>query len=766
MAHPSYTVVGQSFPRIDATAKVTGEAKYTCDVKLPGMLWGKILRSPHPHAKILKIDTKKAERLLGVRAVITGKDVPKNKFSFVQALADKQILCQDRARYVGDEVAAVAATEFDIAEEAASLIRVDYEPLPAVFDPEEAMSAEAIRIHEKEKNIAYEFHKSFGDVHRAFDQCDVVCEDRYETPQVTHCCMETSNCIAHFDSNGRLIVYVNTQAPHTQRQELARLLGFPIGRIRVINSHMGGGFGSKLVTDMKQPIAACLAMKANKPVKIINSRQEEFTTAKTRYPYIMYLKTGITREGRILARQLKMIGDNGAYNDKGPSTLSFASIMFNVLYDVPNTQFDGYLIYTNKQFCTAFRGFGNPQASFATESQLDDLAARLKMDPLELRLKNLNRPQSMTATGAVITSCGMKECMEAASSSAGWKEKRHAAKKHRGIGLANMVHTGAGSRYYGYNSNDAFIKFADDGTVTVITSALDMGQGAQTMMAQIAAEELGVHLQDIIILTNDTDLTPYDLGSYGSRSTFICGNAVRLAARNAKKELLKVAGEMLEANPQELSVREGVVSVTGSSGSGVSVAEVVQYSVSKKGFSLSGKGRFTDQVASGADITEGYTKHIPTFCFATQIAEVEVDVETGKVNVHKIVAAHDTGTAINPASAEGQIEGGVIQGVGYALMEKLQVKEGVVENSSFLDYKIPTSDDIPEVETILVETEDPDGPFGAKGVGEPGLVPTAPAIANAIYDAIGVRFKELPITPEKILKALQEKHSDDSLSES
>lgn len=687
--------------------------------------------------------------------MITAQDVPQNRFSFIPSLADKYILCKDKVRYVGDEIAAVAAIDQDIAEEALRLIQVDYEELPAVFDPEEAMSPEAPRIHEKETNIAYEFHKSFGEIERAFDQCGVVCEDRYETNQVAHCCLETSNCIAHFDSNGRLNMYVTTQAPHTQRQELSRLLSIPLEKIRVINSNMGGGFGSRLVTEIKQAIAACLALKANRPVKIVNSRGEEFTTAKTRYPYIMDVKTGATREGRILARKIRVIGDNGAYNDKGPSTISFASMMFNVLYDIPNTQTDAYLVYTNKQFGTAFRGFGNPQMTFATECQLDDIALRLKMDPLELRFRNLNKPNSITATGATITSCGMRECMETAASAIGWKEKRLVHKKHHGLGLANMVHSGAGSRYYGFNSNDAFIKMADDGTVTVITSALDMGQGAQTVMAQIAAEELGINMENVRILTNDTDLTPYDLGSFGSRATFICGNAVRMAARETKKELLDVAGEILEANPQELTVKNGLVSVVGSPTRVVSVAEAIQYSISKKGSSISGKGRFIDKLASGADITEGYTSHIPTFCFATQVAEVEVDVETGKVNVLKIVAAHDTGKAINPMSAEGQIEGGVIQGVGFALMEKLHLKEGRVENNNFLDYKIPTSGDIPEIETILVETEDPAGPFGAKGIGEPGLVPTAPAIGNAIYDAIGVRFKELPITPEKILKALK-----------
>jgi len=751
----TWKVIGKGLPKIDSISKVTGEAQYTVDLKLPGMLYGNILRSPLPHAKIKSIDTSRAEELQGVHAVITAKDVPLNKFSFFQWLADKTILCSDKVRYVGDEVAAVAAVDEETALEALSLINVEYEPLPAVFDVEGAMNPGAPLIHDKEKNIGFHVERLFGDPDKAFEECDYICEDRYVTGQVSHCCLEVSNCIVKWDSSGRLTIWTNTQAPHTQRQEIARILGIPIRNVRIINSTMGGGFGSKLVIDMKLPIAAILSKKTGCPVRIENSRVEEFSTAKTRYSYTIYVKTGAKKDGRLWAREMKVIGDNGAYHDKGPATLNFSSMMFGTLYNIPNIRYEGNLVYTNKQMGTAFRGFGNPQIAFACETQLDVLANKIGMDPLELRLRNANQPDQMTFCGAEITSCGMKECMEAAARAIGWEEKRR-GKGLRGVGLANMVHTGAGGRFYGYNAADAFIKLSDDGTVTLITPAQDMGQGAHTVMAQIVAEELGVNLEDINVISNDTDLTPYDLGSWGSRTTFMNGNAVLDAARNTKKEIITVASEMLEAIPDDIILEGGRVFVKGSSDQ-YSFSELADYAINRRGVPISGKGRFVDKLPSGYTIKEGFAKNIPTFAFGTQTAEVEIDEETGEVKVLKVVAAHETGTTINTLMAEGQIEGSVVQGIGYALMEGLTLKNGKVINDGFLDYKIPTIGDIPEIETILIETNDPHGPFGAKGIGEPGLVPTAPAIANAIFNAAGIMIKELPIIPEKILKALKEK---------
>jgi 4-hydroxybenzoyl-CoA reductase alpha subunit len=752
-------VVGKGLPRIDAVDKATGEAQYTVDLKLPGMLTGKILRSPLPHARIRSVDVSRAREMKGIHAVITAKDVPLNKFSFFQWLADKTILCSDKVRYVGDEVAAVAAVDEDTALKALERITVDYDPLPAVFDPEEAMKPGAPLLHDKENNIGFHVERIVGDSERAFQECDVVCEDRYVTDQVAHCCLEVSTVIAKWDSSDRLTLWTNTQAPHTQRQEVGRILGIPFRNVRILSSTMGGGFGSKLVIDMKLPIAAVLSKKTGRPVKIQNSRAEEFTTAKTRYGYTVYVKTGAMKDGRLWAREVRVVGDNGAYHDKGPATINFTSMMVGTLYNIPHLKFDGKLVYTNKQMGTAFRGFGNPQVAFACETQLDLLAEKLGMDPLDLRLKNANQPNQVTFAGAEITSCGMKECMERATQAAQWQKKR-GQKGLRGIGMANMVHTGSGGRFYGYNATEAFIKMSDDGTISLITSALEMGQGAHTAMAQIVAEELGVPLSQINVISNDTDLTPYDLGSWGSRCTYMNGSAVLEAARDTKMALLEVASEMLEAGPEDIVMQDGAIFVMGFPDMKYSLAQLADYAVNKRGLPISGKGHFNDKLPPGVTIKEAYVKNISTFSFGTQVAEVEVDPETGEVKVVNVVAAHESGRTINAIMAEGQIEGSVVQGIGYALMEKLILDNGKVLNDGFLDYKIPNIGDIPEIKTILVETGDPHGPLGAKGIGEPGLVPTAAAISNAIYHATGVRMKELPMTPEKILRALKLKQNE------
>jgi 4-hydroxybenzoyl-CoA reductase alpha subunit len=752
------SVIGQRLPRIDAVPKVSGEAQYTVDLNMPGMLIGKILRSPHPHALIRSIDTSLAKRVKGVRAVITAEDVPDSVFSFYQWLADKHILCTDKVRYVGDEVAAVAAVDEDTAEEALSLIKVDYEPLPAVLDLDDAMRPDAPLVHEdKESNVTWNVERLFGDPDKALAECDYVVEGTYVTHRVAHTCLEVSNCIARWDKKDRLTIWTNTQAPHTQRQEVARVLGIPRRKVRIISSHMGGGFGSKLVMDMKLPIAAILSKMTDRPVRIVNTRSEEFTTAKTRYPYTMRLKTGGTRDGRILVRDLELTGDAGAYHDKGPATVNFSSMMFGTLYNVPNVRFTGRLVYTNKEMGTAFRGFGNPQVTFATESQIDELAEMMGMDPLGLRLKNANEPMQTTFTGAEISGCAMRECMLAAAEGIGWEKKRKQGEKKpfRGVGLANMVHTGGGGRFYSYNSAEAFVKLSDEGTVSVITSALDMGQGAHTAMAQIAAEELGVPLSEINILSNDTDLTPYDLGAWGSRASYMDGNAVLEAARDAKRQLIEAAAEMLEAAPEDILIQEGKIWVKGATEKH-EIAEVVDHAVNEHGATISGVGRFVDRLPEGYTIPTAFAKNIPCFAFGTQAAEVEIDPETGQVRVLKVVAAHETGTTINQTMAEGQIEGSVAQGIGFALMEELVYENGAIINDRFLDYKIPNIGDMPEIEAICVESIGTNGPFGAKGIGEPGLVPTAPAIANAVYDAIGIRFHELPITRESVLRALEE----------
>ena len=755
-------IVRKGLPRVDAIPKVSGEAQYTVDLKMPGLIVGKILRSPCAHARIKSIDTSAAKALDGVLAVITAEDVPENLFAFYQWQADKHILCTDKVRYVGDEVAAVAAVDEDTAEEALELIKVEYEPLPVILDIDEAMKPGAPLIHEdKESNSTWSVDRLFGDPDKALAECDHVVEGTYDTYQLAHTCLEVSNCVAKWDKSGKLTIWTNTQAPHTQRQEVARVLGIPRRHVRIISSYMGGGFGSKLVMDMKLPIASVLAKMTGRPVRIVNTRSEEFTTAKTRYPYRMHLKTGATKDGKIVVRDLILIADAGAYHDKGAATINFSSMMFGTLYNVPNIRFHGELVYTNKAMGTAFRGFGNPQVTFVTESQLDELAEKMGIDPLELRRRNVNHPNETAACGAEVCGCAMSECMELAAKEIGWGEKRGKGVPLRGVGLANMVHTGGGGRFYGFNSAEAIIKLSDEGTVTLITSALDMGQGAHTAMAQIAAEELGVRLEDINVLSHDTELTPYDLGSWGSRATFMNGNAVLAAAEDARQSLVEAAAEMLEADAADILVEESKVWVKGSDEKH-DLSEVVDHTVNEHGEPISGIGRFVDHLPEGYTIPTAFAKNIPCFSFGTQAVEVEIDPETGQVNVLKVVAAHETGTTINQTMSEGQLEGSVAQGIGFALMERLvHDDEGRIVNDRFLDYKIPNIGDVPEIKAYCVESVGTNGPFGAKGIGEPGLVPTAPAIANAIYDAIGVRLHELPMTREQVLTALKEKQASD-----
>lgn len=757
----NYSLIGTSTPKIDGYEKVTGDLLYVEDTVLPGMLYGAILRSPHSHAKIKNIDTSKAKDLTGVRAVITAEDTPKNKFSFNHHQSDNQALCDGVVRFIGDEVAAVACDTPEIAEKALALINVEYDILPAIYETEEALKEKSVLIHEdRPGNLSHELHTAHGDIEKAFSEADYIFEDEFATSKQAHCCLERRACLAQFDQAGRLTIRSQTQCPHTLRKELAKILDMSISDIKVIRMPIGGGFGNRLVMDMKEPIAAFLSKKTKRPVRIANTRQEEFTTARPRYPYHFTLKTAVTKEGRIIGRHCTAIVDNGAYSDKGPNTMSYCENVNSCFYDVPNTKFDGYIIYTNKQYSTGFRGFGNPQITFALESQMDMIADRLGLDPAELRLLNSHSIGEVTSNGKIIDTNSMTETLNKAIEKAEWDKKRKeykdqpkGSKKIRGIGLASMLQSGGGSRGYGYNSVDAFVKLSEEGQVTVTTPAVEMGQGPRTVMAQIVGEVLGVPLSAIRIIDDDTDIIPFDLGSWGSRTTFVNGLAVKDAAEQAKAEMMELAGLMFKQSPEELTIKDQKIGPKKDWDKAVAIAEVTRYAAYQEGRSISGKGRFFDPEAPKFKRGEG-SHNFPNLVYACQIAEVEVDIETGQVRVLRIVAAHDVGRALNPKGVEGQIEGGIIQGVGYALTEGIIEHEGKTLNPSFLDYKIPSSSDIPEIDVIIVEDLENDGPFGAKGVGEQGIVPTAPAIANAIEHAIGVRINDLPIKPEKILKAL------------
>ena len=751
------TVVGERIPILDGKEKVTGEAKYAADLKFPHMLYGKILRSPHPHAKILNIDIRKAKKVPGVKAVITAKDTPQIKWgAFIE---DQTIFAVEKVRYIGEEVAAVAAVDEYTAEEALQLIQVDYEILPAVFDPEEAVLPGAPLIHEEAKNnIALRLDINRGDIQAGFNESDDIIEERFATSLVHQCYTEPTASVASVDINGRLTVWAPVQYIFLARRRWAKALDMDVSHLHVIQSKVGGGFGGKTADENSTPICCVLTKVTGKPVKIVLTREEEFVAGRPRVPAVIYLKMGVKKDGTFMAKEARIFGDNGAYSGKGPSTILTTAIRPDSLYRYKNIKTEAYLVYTNKVPTGAYRGFGNPQMAFASESFIDMVADRLRMDPLEIRLKNAVQTGDVTAHGWKIRSCGYSECIGKAASVAGWREYKEAkpSLKGIGIGIAGVIHV-SGNKHFGFDGSNIFIKISEDGRTKIISGEGDLGQGANTVLTQIAAEELGIPLKDIEISQADTEFTPFCFGAFGSRVTTIAGNAVRLAAADAKRQLIEIASQVLEESPTDLICEGGRIFVRGAPERYLTIAEVIQAGLFKLGnINVLGQGSF-DPDSEVPDPKTKYGNISSAYEFGAHVAVVRVCEETGNVEILDFVAAHDVGRAINPMLVEGQIEGGVAQGIGYALLEDMQLKNGKVLNPNFTDFKVPLAPDLPPIRTIMVETYDPQGPLGGKGLGEATIVPTAPAIANAIFDATGVRIKDLPITSEKILKALKER---------
>ncbi|MBS3907248.1 MAG: xanthine dehydrogenase family protein molybdopterin-binding subunit [Syntrophaceae bacterium] len=756
--------IGKRIPKMDAEDKVTGKAVYIQDLKVPGMLWGKILYSPHPHARILNMDTSAAERLPGVKAVLTGYNTPLIKFGFYK---DNMPLKANKVCSYRDEVAAVAATDPDIAEEALGLIRVEYEILPAIFDPEDAMKEGALLIHEehlggKEKKptniLNLPWRLVAGDVDEARKNSAHVAEDRFKLTWVNHCCMGTSGCVARFDLRNNLTIYSNTQIPALAQRDYTEALaamGLEGKKARVIKTTIGGAFGSKLDTYAYEYIAILLAYKTRKPVKIIFTREEEFFATSPRQPAVIDIAQGCTKDGTFTFRDVRMVLDNGAYTSWGATTPSVMMMPISSLYKVPNVRYVAKCVYTNNTYSQAFRGYGNPQATFAIESQIDALAEMAGIDPLDFRMRNANTPGEVTPQHFNITTCGLRECIDVVAQKLDWRQNR-GKRDGRGIGMASMIHVGGGARVYKSDGCGTIIKIDDFGTVNVITGATDMGQGADTVIAQIVAEELGVRVEDVIVTHTDTDICPWDVGAHASRTTFVAGNSARGASKKVKEQLLEVASRSLGENPENLDIRDRTIFSKLDPEKKSPLGKILRASHYTAGGRMVMAEHFYDPPNENLD-REFKGNLSVTYAYGTHGVEVEVDKETGQVKILKYVAAHDVGRAINPMLLEGQVYGGAAMGIGYALTEQLILKNGKVINPDFRDYKILTAADVPNIEAVVIETDDPSGPFGAKGIGEPGLVPTAPAIANAIYDAVGVRIKELPITPEKVLAALKEK---------
>jgi len=753
--------VGKDVPRVDAEVKVTGNAVFTADVTFPNMLLGRLVRSTVPHAKILNIDTSRAEQLAGVKAVITGQETP---FVFGVSHMDQTPLQTEKVRYVGDPVAAVAAVDEDTLLEAMELIQVDYEPLPAVFDPEEAMKEGAPIIHEGvERNIAANPRYNFGDVDKAFKEADHVFEDRLETQRVAHVCPEPHNCVAVWDSDGKLTFYYCSQMPSVTRVQLAKALGMPESRVRVITNHVGGGFGSRATSKFPMDFAAIvLARKSGKPVKIEYTRDEEFIFSTFRHKFIMTVKTGIKNDGTITGRHITNICDNGAYCDYGPVVTNVGGAMQGTLYRFMNYRYDGYTVYTNLPYGGAMRGIGNPQVHYAGETQLNMIAERLGMDPLEIRLKNAVRTGDETASGAILKSCGLVECLEEVAKKIGWKEKRANPVPNRGLGIACGVHFTGIRLSPGIDADfaGATLTVNDDGSVNLATSCVDIGSGSSTVLTQIAAEVLGIEMEKINTIFGDTETCPMGWGSRASRNTAIGGMAIKKAAEDAREQILKAAGEKLEVHPEDLAIRNSTVFVKSAPSKCLSVSDVVRFNRYRKdGQAIMAKSHW-DAPSELADPVTGRGNFSMAFSYGAKAIEVEVDPGTGQIEILEVAASQDLGKAINPLGAIGQIEGGVHMGLGFAMSEDMVLDDiGRMKNKYLLDYRVLTSLDMPPVSSILVETNDPVGPFGAKGVGEMATIGTPDAFVSAVAGATGLFITDLPVTPEKVLLALKKQGS-------
>jgi len=768
----SHDIVGHNEPKVDAVKFVTGRPAFTDDIHIPGMLYGKILPSPHAHARIRSIDVSKARALPGVHAVLTYKDVPRVPHTTAgQAWPEPSpydtYLLDSKVRFVGDRVAAVAAESREIAEEALRRIQVEYEVLPPVLDMEHASDPDvpvihdekdSTGIHDARHNVASVIHKQIGDVEQGFRESDLIFENEYRTPRQQHCSLEPHITITWLDEDKRLVIRTSTQIPFHVRRQVGMILQIPVQRIHVIKPRIGGGFGGKQEM-LLEDICGALTLATNRPVKMEYTRHEEFFMARSRHAQVLRVKMGFRKDGTILANHMSVLASTGAYGSHSSTVQGNTGSKVLPLYRAPHLKFDCDIVYTNTPVSGAFRGYGCPQGFFAQESLIDEVAEKLRLDPIELRLKNLIRQGDTDELSAqlgegrkglprLIRSCGMDECLARGSAAIGWKQKRSARRDkkspfQRGIGVSCSMQ---GSSIAGIDWGSATVTLNEDGSYRVHTGCADVGAGADTVLSQIAAETLGVTLDKITLLSGDTDYTPFDVGAYASSTTIISGGAVKKAAEKARASFLEVAAPLMKVPVEKLACRNNLVIDLDDESHTMPIAEVARYATYKA------------KVQILENASHFITDSPPPFC--ATFAEVEVDTETGKVRVLHLVNAVDCGVALNPNLAEGQVEGAAAQGIGYALHENMQLDEnGRMLNANFLDYKILSSKDMPKLTTILVPTEEPLGPYGAKSIGEIAINNPGPAIANAVYHAIGIRFRQLPIRSEDVLRALHERES-------
>ena len=757
--------IGSSPPRLEAPDKVSGRARYADDIALPGMLHAALLTSPHAHARIVGCRTAAARAIPGVKAIVTGVDVEGPPSGLM--IKDESMVARGKVRYVGEVVAAVAASDPEIAVQAAAAIEIDYEPLPAVLSIDAALAPGAPILHEDyasyvktvqgggHGNVVFESTVEEGDVERGFRDCDVVVEGTWETPAQHHVYLEPNGCVADVDAAGRITLYATCQSVHQLQQRVAEELEEPMARIRVVATRVGGGFGGKHASNIHS-IAAWLARAARAPVKLVLSRMQDFEMQRSRHPARIWMKTGARRDGTILARDVRITLDGGAYADESPPVLAFALLMSRGPYRIANARARGRAIYTNKLRAGSFRGFGNPQASFAGESQIDELAAKLGIDPVELRLKNAVGPNDTAFGGQRVPSCVLAQCLTRV------REAQRAAPalapragRRRGVGYAVMSHVS------GLMGTSASVQLRTDGSVALSTGCVDIGQGADTVMVQICADALSVPIERVSYAPQDSNSSPYNWKTAGSRSTYMTGRAVSVATVEMRKTMFEHAAEMLECASADLELRPGgAIGIKGVP-MGVSFKEVAMRSLFHSGGPIAANHGF---VFDGppfdpkrASIHQLAFANLGVYTFGAHCVEVDVDEATGAVEVRRALRAHDVGRAINPVSCEGQIQGGFVQGMGYALTEEMRWNaEGWLTTVTLADYKVPgVLDTPPDIHAIVLEDPDPSHPVGAKGVGEPSLVGAAPAIANAICNATGARLRALPMTPERVLDALE-----------
>lgn len=809
----SLKFVGTNAPRPDAPDKAAGKAIYIHDMVRPAMLYGKIKYSEHAHAKISHIDTSRAERLPGVRAVITGYNTPEIRIGFIK---DNYVLKCDKVRQYRDEIAAVAARDPEIAEEAIELIKVEYEPLPGVFDPDAAMQPDAPLIHEfdprgnpkSDNRVPVPWKFTHGDVETAWQTSDFVVEDDYETPLIQQSCLGTAGCIAEFDLQGNLLIHTKTQIPFLAQNDFNRALdalGLKGKNARVVVPTLGGAFGTGLDTHGYEYIAILLAYKTGRPVKILLSREEEFSFLSPRQPTKTHIAQGCDRDGKLTFRYIRMTLDNGAYTSWGATTPSVMMLPISSMYRVPNIDYKTQIVYTNNTYCQAMRGYGNPQATWAIESNLDQLAVKAGMDPFELRMLNRNEPGEVTPMGLIVSTCGMKECLETVADKLEWKQRRDSQKKEkqddgskpshlkRGVGMASLFHVGGSGRVYRSDGTGIIMKLDDFGNVSVITGGIEMGQGFNSALQLATAEALGVTPDRVTIVWGDTAICPWDVGTHASRGAFTSCNAAIMAAEKAREKVFKLASEhfmrRIHSNlkkqqrkdpsmeipdlnyqqvcePTEFELKDNVLVLKNDPDHPylrLPLEDLLREAHYREQGTMIVTEAFYDPCNEMLNARTCRGNMSATYIFGTQGAEVEVDTETGRVRVLRFAAAHDVGKVLNEQTIKGQVYGGIVQGLGFALCEEYKTDQGKNLNPNFLDYKILSAMDIDfPVDIKCVETDDEAGPFGAKGVGEPGLVAVAPAIANAVYDAVGVRIRSLPITPEKLLAALNGEGEKDS----